>query len=72
MKKPKYIRNAGKQWEPADKKLLKQLANGNTPTRVAGLKLGRTPAAVYAMAQKLDISMAPPNQSPYNRSKKRR
>ena len=72
MKKPKYIRNAGTQWKPADKKLLRKLASGNTPTRVAGFKLGRTAEAVYAMAQILGVSMAPPNQSPYNRRKKRR
>ena len=71
MKKPKYIRNAGKQWEPTDKKLLRKLAKGNTPTRVVGLKLGRTPAAVYDMAKKLRVSLEPPNQAPYNRKKRR-
>lgn len=71
MAKPKYIRNSGKAWKPEDKKALRKLAAGNTPTRVAGLKLGRTPEAIYAMAKKLHISMAPPNQSPYNRRKKK-
>jgi len=71
MAKPKYIRNAGKEWKPAEKKLLKKLAAGNTPTRVAGLKLGRTPESVYAMAKKLHVSLAPPNQKPYNRRKGR-
>ena len=71
MAKPKYIRNTGKVWKPADKKLLRKLAAGNTPTRVAGLKLGRSPEAVYTMAKKLHVSLAPPNQSPYNRKKRR-
>ena len=38
--------NHGKQWTPADVKQLKQLAKENTPTRVIGLKMGRTPDAV--------------------------
>jgi len=70
MPTPKYIRNTGKPWTPTDKKMLKELSKDNTPTRVAGLKLGRTPDAVYTMAQKLGISLKPPNQAPYNRKKK--
>jgi hypothetical protein len=46
------------------------LAKGNTPTRVIGLKLGRTPAGVSSKASQKKISLAPPNQSPYNRRKK--
>jgi hypothetical protein len=43
------------------------LARQNTPTRVIGLKLGRSEAAVYARASQLGISLKPTNQSPYNR-----
>jgi hypothetical protein len=64
---PKSTRNTGKSWSPADEKALKDLARGNTPTRVIGLKLGRTEAAVRAKAHDLDISLKPTNQSPYNR-----
>jgi hypothetical protein len=46
------------------------LAKGNTPTRVIGLKLGRTPAGVSSKASQKKISLAPPNQSSYNRHKK--
>lgn len=46
---------------------LRQLARGNTPTRVAGLKLGRTPGAVQSKASEMGISLKPTNQSPYNR-----
>jgi hypothetical protein len=47
-----------------------ELAKGNTPTRVAGLKLGRTEGAVYKKASEEGISLAPTNQSPYGTKKK--
>ncbi len=65
----KYNRNSGKSWTPADVASLRSLAAGNTPTRVIGLKLGRTEDAVRTMASKQGISLQPPNQSPYNRRK---
>jgi len=61
--------NHGKQWTPAEVKQLKQLAQENTPTRVIGLKLGRTEDAVRAKAGENNISLKPTNQSPYNRRK---
>lgn len=66
----KYIRNAGKKWTPEEVKKLKQLAAGNTPTRVIGLKLGRPEAGVRAKSSEKKIKLSPPNQSPYNRRKK--
>ncbi len=57
-------RNSGKAWTPTQVKSLNQLAKGNTPTRVIGLKLGRTPAAVYTKASEKGISLKPTNQSP--------
>lgn len=42
----KEPKNHGKTWTSADVKQLKQLAKENTPTRVMGLKLGRTPDAI--------------------------
>jgi hypothetical protein len=65
----KYNRNSGKAWTPSEVKELKSLADKNTPTRVIGLKLGRTPAAVSAKASDENISLKPTNQSPYNRRK---
>lgn len=62
-------RNTGKAWTNEDVALLRQLARENTPTRVIGLKLGRTEEAVYAKASELGISLKPTNQSPYNRQK---
>jgi hypothetical protein len=65
----KSDRNAGKSWTPQEVKQLKQLTKENTPTRVIGLKLGRTESAVYSKASEKNISLAPTNQSPYNRKK---
>ena len=63
-------RNSGKSWSAQDKRDLKRLAGDNTPTRVIGLKLGRTEDAVRSQASKQDVSLKPTNQSPYNRRKK--
>ena len=67
---PKYTRNTGKPWTSTDVKQLKDLAGQNTPTRVIGLKMGRTPAAVQAKASENKVSLKPTNQSPYNRKPK--
>ena len=61
--------NHGKQWKPADVTQLMQLAKENTPTRVIGLKLGRTEDAIRAKAGEENLSLKPTNQSPYNRRK---
>jgi len=63
----KSTRNSGKPWSGDD---INQLAKGNTPTRVIGLKLGRTASAVQSKASQENISLKPTNQSPYNRRKK--
>ncbi len=60
-------RNSGKQWTPQDVAKLKGLAAQNTPTRVIGLKIGRTESAIYTQASAQGISLGPTNQSPYNR-----
>jgi hypothetical protein len=67
---PKYIRNTGKPWTPADVSQLRQLARGNTPTRVIGLKLGRTENAVRNVASEEGISLKPTNRSPYGTKQK--
>jgi hypothetical protein len=63
----RYTRNTGKAWTPREVKELKSLARQNTPTRVIGLKLGRTPAAIYSKAGAEGVSLAPANRSPYTR-----
>lgn len=65
----KSTRNSGKQWTSGEVSQLKQLVKGNTPTRVIGLKLGRTENAIYNKASEEGISLAPTNQSPYGTKK---
>lgn len=65
----KYNRNSGKEWTSKEVTQLEKLAGQNTPTRVIGLKLGRTPDAVRSKASNEGISLKPTNQSPYNRKK---
>ena len=61
--------NQGKQWTPAEVRQLEKLADENTPTRVIGIKLGRSEDSVRSKASDEDISLKPTNQSPYNRRK---
>lgn len=63
----KYNRNSGKPWTATETMKLKDLAKHNTPTRVIGLKLGRTEDAVRSKASELSVPLKPTNQSPYNR-----
>ena len=63
----KYNRNSGKEWTGQDVRQLRKLAAENTPTRVIGLKLGRTEDAVRTRASDEGVSLKPTNQSPYNR-----
>ena len=61
--------NHGKAWKPAEVRQLRELARENTPTRVIGLKLDRTPGAVQSKASDASISLKPTKQTPYNRRK---
>lgn len=67
---PKKPVNQGELWTEKDMSQLKKLVKQNTPTRVIGLKLGRSEDAVRSKASNEDISLKPTNQSPYNRRKK--
>jgi hypothetical protein len=69
MKMAKYNRNSGKPWTPDEIKTLEKLADGNTPTGVISLKIGRTEDAIRTKASQEKISLKPTNQSPYNRRK---
>ena len=62
--------NAGKPWMRTQERQLLDLARGNTLTRVIGLKMGRSEAAVRSKAHDLRVSLKPTNQSPYNRRKR--
>jgi hypothetical protein len=67
---PKYLRNSGKPWKSSEILKMREYAKENTPTRVIGLKLGRPVSSVYTKASENGISLAPTNQSPYNRRNK--
>ncbi len=62
--------NTGKRWTPIQVKQLRQLASQNTPTRVIGLKLGRTENAVRTKASEKGVSLKSRNQSSFYRPKK--
>jgi hypothetical protein len=67
---PRYTRNKNKNWSAGDVRTLRQLARQNTPTRVIGLKLGRTEISVRGKAQREGISLKPANRSPYTRRRR--
>lgn len=67
MKKPV---NHGKPVTKTVVNQVKELAKQNTPTRVIGLKVGRTENSVRGIAAENNISLKPTNQSPYNRRNK--
>lgn len=58
----------GQPWTRQQESQLKQLAKENTPTRVIGLKLGRTEDSVRGKAGDLGVSLKPTNQRPYGRT----
>ena len=62
-------KRSGKPWTPTEVKDLKTLAQGNTPTRVIGIKLDRSEDAVRSKAADEGISLKPTNQSPYGTKK---
>lgn len=59
--------NHGQDWTAQQVAQLRDLAKHNTPTRVIGIKLGRTEDAVESKASDEGISLKPTNQRPYNR-----
>ncbi|MCB5252264.1 MAG: hypothetical protein RBR69_09310 [Candidatus Cloacimonadaceae bacterium] len=66
----KKATNSGKQWTDSEIKNMKDLAKGNTPTRLIAHKLGRSEDSIRSKASQLSVSLKPTNQSPYNRRKK--
>lgn len=62
----KSTKNTGKPWTQEDVAQLKELAAGNTPTGIIGLKLGRTKGSIQSKASQEGISLQPANKSPYN------
>jgi hypothetical protein len=66
----KYTRNSGKPITQSVVRQIRQLAGQNTPTRVIGLKTGRTENSVRQIASENNISLKPTNQSPYGTKKR--
>jgi hypothetical protein len=66
----KAPKNHRQPWTTADNRELKKLIKENAPTRVMGIKLGRTPGAVQQHASESGLSTKPTNQSRYDRRKK--
>lgn len=62
--------NTGKRWTVTQVKQLRQLARQNTPTRVIGLKLGRTENAVRTKASEKGVSLKSKNHSSFYGRKK--
>lgn len=63
-------KNHRASWTPAQDRQLQRLADQNTPTRVMGLKMGRTEDAVRSHAADIGVSLKPTNQSPYGTRKR--
>jgi hypothetical protein len=57
--------NSGTPWTAPEIAQLRKEIGQNTPTRVLGLHLGRTPGAVQQKANELGLSTKPTNQRPY-------
>ncbi|HYD02027.1 MAG TPA: hypothetical protein VEB22_12435 [Phycisphaerales bacterium] len=57
--------NSRKPWTDREVDYLKQLAKENTPTRVMGIKLMRSPHSIYSKAAAIGLSLKPANQRPY-------
>lgn len=70
LKPVKSYRKTENEWEKNEVKELSKLAEVNTPTRVIGLKLGRTENSIRLKAKEESISLKPANRSPFNRSNK--
>lgn len=66
----KASNNTGKRWTTTQIRQLRHLAKQNTPTRVIGLKLGRTENAVRTKASEKGVSLKLRNQSSYYGRKK--
>lgn len=66
----KTPKNHGTPWTSAQDRQLRDLAKGNTPTRVMGIKMGRTEDSIRSHAADKGVSLKPTNQSPYGTRKK--
>lgn len=68
----KQPKNHRQPWTGADNQQLRRLARENTPTRVIGIKMGRTEDAIRGHASEINQSLKPTNQRPYGTGGKKR
>jgi hypothetical protein len=59
------ICNVGEPWSDDELAQLKELAAGNFPPCVIGLKLGRPEVAIESKAAEMGITVLPRNRPPY-------
>jgi hypothetical protein len=62
------MNNQGKHWTKNEVQILIKLIQGNTPTEVIAMKLGRTEDSIRSKVSSLNLSLAPTNKSPYDRN----
>jgi hypothetical protein len=62
---PQSIRNASEPWSEQELARLKELAAGNIPPPVIGLRLGRPEVAIVDKAAQAGITLNPRNRPPY-------
>jgi hypothetical protein len=67
----KSTRHHEEAWNAAATRDLRGMIKENTPTRVIGLKLGRTEAAIRDKVRELGLSLKPINRSPRTPKKKK-
>lgn len=60
----KSTRHHAEEWSATNVRELKALIAENTPTRVIGVKLGRTEASIRDKVRDLGLSLMPINRSP--------
>lgn len=66
MKKPD---NSNKRWKDEEIVILKRMSR-TRPVGIIAYELKRSESAVYKKASELNISLMPPERSPYGRPKK--
>jgi hypothetical protein len=69
---PKKPANSGKDWGPKEVAQLKKELRSNTPTRLMGHHLKRSPDAGQQKASSLGLSTKPTNKSPFGTGGERR
>jgi hypothetical protein len=67
----KSTRHHDETWVATEVRELKGMLKENTPTRVIGLKLGRTEAAIRDKVRELGLSLMPVNRSPRTPARKK-